>query len=250
MAKKTLLQLVQDIMSDIESDEVNSINDTVESLQVAQIVGSTYDAIISGRDWPHLKELFQLDSGTVAKPTHMKLPETIIQVDFINYNKRLSTDTKDKYLEVIYKAPKDFLKLLNERDSSSSLVTVVTDDSDITLNILNNKAPSFYTSFDDEYLIFDSFDSSLETNLQNSKTQCQGSRDAAFTLDDSFVPDLPVQMFTYLLNEAKSTCSLRLKQMVDQKAEQHSITQRRRMSQEAWRIKNGITYPDYGRKPK
>ena len=32
------------------------------------------------------------------------------------------------------------------------------------------------------------------------------------------------------------------------KAEKHSITQKRRMSEEAWRIANGITYPNYGRK--
>ena len=37
--------------------------------------------------------------------------------------------------------------------------------------------------------------------------------------------------------------------MANQKAEQVSVSQRRRMSQEAWKIKNGITYADYGRKP-
>ncbi len=38
MAKMTLLEIVQDIMSDMDSDEVSSINDSVESLQVAQHV--------------------------------------------------------------------------------------------------------------------------------------------------------------------------------------------------------------------
>jgi hypothetical protein len=65
---------------------------------------------------------------------------------------------------------------------------------------------------------------------------------------DSFVPDLPTQSFSYFLNEAKSTASLRLKQMPDQKAEQHSVTQKRRQSQAAWRIAGGITMPNYGRK--
>jgi len=59
---------------------------------------------------------------------------------------------------------------------------------------------------------------------------------------------MPVQMFSYLLNEAKSTCFAVLKQMPNAKAEQQAMSQKRRMSQEAWRIKNGITYPNYGRK--
>lgn len=248
MAKKTLLEIVQDILNDLESDEVNSINDTVEALQIAQIVRSTYEALISGRDWPHLNELFQLDSGTVAKPTHMKLPETILNISWVKYNKRRVSDTKDKVLEVEYKTPEDFLTILEERDSSASNVTVVTDDSGISLNIVNNFPPSYYTTFDNEYLVFDSFDSALETNLQNSKTSCYGQRDPTFTVTDGFIPDLPVQMFPYLQNEAKSTAFLVLKQMPNQKAEQYSVTQRRRMSQEAWRVKNGITYPNYGRK--
>ena len=56
-------------------------------------------------------------------------------------------------------------------------------------------------------------------------------------------------MFTYLLNEAKSTCFLTLKQMANQKAEQVSVTQRRKMSQDAWKLQTekGIMYPNYGR---
>jgi hypothetical protein len=67
-------------------------------------------------------------------------------------------------------------------------------------------------------------------------------------MTDNFTPDLPVQMFSYLLNEAKSNCFFTLKQMPNQKVEQAAVSQKRRMSQEAWRIKNGISYPHYGRK--
>ena len=83
----TLLEMTQDILSDMDSDEVNSINDSVESLQVAQIIKTTYYNIIDGRDYDFLYELFQLDaSGTSSRPTHMKLPENIIDLKYIKYN--------------------------------------------------------------------------------------------------------------------------------------------------------------------
>jgi hypothetical protein len=248
MAKMTLLEMTQDILSDMDSDEVNSINDSVESLQVAQIIKTTYYNIIDGRDYDFLYELFQLsNSGTATRPTHMKLPETIIDLKYIKYNCRSATDTKDRYHKIKYLNPEDFMEILDTRDSSASNIRVVTDTTDISLNIKKDKAPEYFTSFDDEYLVFDSYDSEVESTLRNSKTQCHGKRSVTFTLSDSFTPDLPVQMFSYLLAEAKSTSFVTLKQMPNAKAEQISNSQKRRMSQDAWRLKDGIEYPNYGR---
>lgn len=249
MAKMTLLEMTQDILSDMDSDEVNSINDSTEALQVAQIIKSTYYTIVDGRDFAWLKEMFQLDaSGSVSRPTYMRLPETIIDLDWVKYNTRRSTDTKDKYMKVEYKLPEEFLAITDQRDSSSSSVQTITDPSGIKVYVYNDRAPKYFTSFDDETLVFDSFDSDIDSYLQNSKTQCYGKRSVVFTMSDTFTPDLPVQMFSYLLNEAKSNCFVTLKQVANVKAEQNSITQKRRMSQEAWKIKNGVLFPNYGRK--
>lgn len=249
MAKMTLLDMVQDIMSDMDSDEVNSISDTAESLQVAQIIKTSYYNIIDGKDFAWMYELFQLNtSGTVSRPTHMSLPEDVIDLKWIKYNNKKSTDTKNKLEKVTYKTPEEFLDIVDARDSSASEVTAISDSSDILINIYTDRGPKYFTSFDDDNLVFDAYDSTKETNLTNSNTQVYGKRSVTFTLSDSFTPELPVQMFSYLLNEAKSTAFLTLKQMANQKAEQQSVSQRRRMSQEAWKIKNGITFGNYGRK--
>ena len=249
MSKMTLLDIVQDILSDMDSDEVNSISDTQESLQVAQIVKSSYYNIIDGKDFPFLYELFQLDtSGTLTKPTHMALPENVADLKWIKYNNKKTTDTKNKYEKVQYKLPEDFLEITDARDSSDSKVLVVSDASNVKINVYNDRGPKCFTSFDDEVLVFDAYDKAKEDTLQNSASQAYGKLSVTWSMTDLFTPDLPVQMFTYLLNEAKSACFLTLKQMANQKAEQQSTSQRRRMSQEAWKIKNGITYADYGRK--
>jgi hypothetical protein len=249
MAKMTLLEMVQDILSDMDSDEVNSINDSTESLQVAQIIKSTYYNIVDGKDYPFFKELFQLDSnGTVARPTHMRLPETIIDLEWIKYDCIKDGETRNRYTKIIYKTPEEFLEIVDKRVSTASNIQVVTDSTGIKLNIYNDKAPTYFTSFDDDYLVFDAFDGDVDSTLQNSKTQCHGKRSVTFTLADSFIPDIPVQMFSYLLNDAKSACFVTLKQMANPKVEQQAVSQKRRMSQEAWRISNGISYPNYGRK--
>ena len=139
MAKMTLLEMTQDILSDMDSDEVNSINDSVESLQVAQIIKTTYYNIIDGRDYDFLYELFQLDSsGTTSRPTHMKLPENIIDLKYVKYNTRKSTDTKDKYLKIKYLNPEDFMEMVDRRDSSKSDVTVITDTTGVSINVKND----------------------------------------------------------------------------------------------------------------
>tara|TARA_R110002126_G_scaffold161961_2_gene309842 strand:+ start:54 stop:830 length:777 start_codon:yes stop_codon:yes gene_type:complete len=248
MAKLTLLEMVQDIMSDMDSDDVNSINDSVEGLQVAQIIKTTYYNIIDGKDYAFLYELFQMNTGgTIARPSHMALPDDVIDLKWIKYNCKQTDPARDLFQLVEYKAPEDFMYIVDGRDSTSSDVVKVIDSTGISINVLKNKAPQYFTSFDDVTLVFDSYLATIESTLQNSKTQCWGKRSIAFTLEDTFIPDLPIQMFTYLLNEAKSAAFLTLKQMANQKAEQISTTQRRRMSQDAWKIEKGITYPNYGR---
>ncbi len=245
----TLLQIVQDILSDMNSDEVNSIDDTIEAQQVAQIVKSTYFNIIDGRDWPHLYQFFRLDaSGSASRPTHMSLPDNALSIEYIKYNTKTATDTKDKYTKIVYKTPEEFMDIVDARDSSASRITQVTDPIGVYINIYNDTAPVYYTSFDNENIVMDAYNSGVDSTLQQAKTQCYGRIYPTWTATDSFTPDLPENSFSYLLNEAKSTCFLRIKEAPDQKAEQHSVTQRRRLSQEAWRVKKGINYPNFGRK--
>ena len=169
---------------------------------------------------------------------------------FCKYNSKKTSTAKDLFQVIEYKTPEEFMYLTDARDSTdTATVLKVTDPTNITINILKNKCPQYFTSFDDVTMVFDSYLATLDSTLQASKTQCHGKRSIAFTLSDTFTPDLPVQMFTYLLNEAKSAAFLTLKQMANQKAEQISVTQRRKMSQDAWKlqVEKGIMYPNYGR---
>ena len=62
--KSTLLQVVQSILSDMDSEDVNAIADTVEAQQVASVVEDTYFNIIAARSIPEHNKLIPLVSLT------------------------------------------------------------------------------------------------------------------------------------------------------------------------------------------
>lgn len=246
----TLLEIVQDILSDMTSDEVNSIVDTAESMQVAQIVRNTYRAILSNRNWPHTRRTLKLTSyGGSSYPTHMVLPSNVKEVIAINYDKKKSGETKLVYRPVEWKEPETFLRYLNGRNNNNPDVDVIADPSGVSLLILNDKAPEYYTSFDDSNIVMDSYDSSVESNLQESKTQVLAYINLPdLELDDDAVPDLPQESFIALVEEAKSKAAFKIGQMADPKAEEESRRQQRWNSRKAWRTNGGIRFPNYGRK--
>lgn len=245
--KKTLLQLVQDIQSDTDGDEVNSIFDTVESTQVAKIVRSTYEAMMTNRVWPHLEKLITLTpSSDPARPTHMYLPSNVKNLLSLNYNK--SDSARRQYQPVKWVDPDDFLRITNREISTQPQIITVVDDSGIELLIRTDRAPSKFTSFDNTSLVFDSYDSQWEQSLQASKVQARAEVYPEWRHEDDFIPDLPAEAFPALFEEALSTASLRIRQVQDAKAEQNSARQQRWLSRNINRIEHGVKYPDYGRR--
>ena len=86
MAKYTLLQMTQNILSSMSSDEVNSISDSPESLQVANIIQNKYYDILTRGALPDDRELFQLQPSLDAtKPVLMTVPATISKIEWIKY---------------------------------------------------------------------------------------------------------------------------------------------------------------------
>lgn len=248
--KMTLLEIVQDILSDMDSDEVNSIDDTIESAQVASIVRATYFALISNRNWSHLKRLVTLNaSGNLALPTHMYLAQDVKELSYVNYNCVLAEDlTRRVYKTMKYVDPDAFLRQQNALNSTQSTVDVIQDPTGIELLIQNNKHPEYFTSFDDTTLVFDSYLSTVDDTLQSSKFQCMAYVMPTWTHSDSAIPDLPDEAFTLLLEEAKSRAMYNLKQTANQKSEQEARRQNQWLSRREWRANGGVKYPNYGRK--
>jgi hypothetical protein len=233
----------------MDADEVNSITDTVESTQVAQIVRTCYYEMLGNRNWPHTRKLMQLESlGDVSKPNYLKLPENLKQLEFIKYDVKKASGDKSNVVELKYKEPDVFLRYISNRNSLNSNVDTITDVSGTSLLIFNDTAPTYWTSFDDVYIVTDAYNSTIDATLLESKSQCLAYVHPVWVRSDDFIPDLPIDAFSALLEESKSTAFISLKQMANQKAEQKASRQQRWLSRKAWRAHGGVKYEDFGRK--
>lgn len=248
MAKMSLLDMVQDILSDMDADEVNSVDDTVEATQVAQIIKTCYFEMISNRNWPHLKKVIQLEaSNELSRPNYLKMPERLKELSSFKY-KSSSSENNVTYNDVKYLYPDEFLRLVSSRSTNNPNTSEIEDFSGVKIYIHNNKPPSYWTSFDDVFLITDSYEKDKEGTLQKQNTQCLAYMEPVWERSDDFVPDLPGEAFSALLEESKSTAFIVLKQMANQKSEQKAGRQQRWLARKAWRAHGGVRYADFGRK--
>lgn len=253
MAKPVLLDIVQDLLSDIDGDEVNSISDTVESTQIATVVRDIFRNIVDEFDLEHIQQSFQLTaSGTTARPTHMDVPEGTHSVEFVKYDTATTVGGDQKYKDVHWMEPKDFVDYISMRSESDSTVTEVTDDeSSVKLLIRNDKAPDYFSTLDGGYtFIFDSYDSDVESTLQSSKTHCYGTVKPDLTLSDTATIDLPHSLVTLLRNEARSMVFELYKAGTTQKVEQlarRSRVRAQRLKQRTRLNRERDDRLDYGR---
>lgn len=249
--------MVQDILSSMDSDEVNSINDTIEAQQVANVIKNVYNDIISTIELPEQYELFQLDaSGDNAKPVVMYRPEAFGNIEWLKYNKEGSAVTSSsstnswtspdgltvhfgadeanwssggstggdyrQFRDIRYLPRAEFLKLvLSFNDNESNILSYSLVEQGVTTSLLcrNDKQPEYYTDISNEILLFDSYDAAIDDTLQSSKTMAYGKKDPVFQLVDTYVPELDDRFFSLLFNESKALCFSELKQVTHQKAE-------------------------------
>lgn len=216
---------------------------------ITRIVREAYFHMIDGKDWPHLYKLFTLTQTNASTPTHMTVPDNVMDYQYVRYNE--VKGGRNWYREVCYKTPEDFITLISPRNNTKTDIDSVTDTSGILLNIRNNRHPTYYTSFDDKSIVMDSYDKAVDTTgLQTSKTQCRGKIHPVVEETDNFVFDLPADSFSYFLYEAKAMAFAILRKEDNRKTEEVAAIQRWRMSVQAHKnsINMNITYPNYGRR--
>lgn len=224
---KTLLQLTQNILSDMDSDEVNSIYDTVESFQVATIILTTLESEFNNLDFPSFNRIVQLESvSDVTRPNYLRFGD-VTTIGGLRYRDNRNSN---RYNPIQWLSPEDFFDRQFLYTSNSYPMQEIIDPSGVKYLIRNDSCPHFWTSIDNNFLIFDSFDNNFEDTLEATNSFAFGSTNIDSTSpSDDYVPPIPNELFPLLLAEAKTTCFLTLKQMANPKQEQIARRQRSRM---------------------
>lgn len=253
-----LLEIVQLTLSSLDSDEVNTINDTVESRQIVDIARSVFDDMVSRYDMPENNDIFELEaSGDNTKPVLMFVPDNVLRIDWVRYNKKETTDTFSNYQRLEFKPLDTFLQIQNDllRNETSNVAQMTHTINGTTFDFLyrTDRQPEFYTSFDDKTLIFNAIDLTEDTTLQKDKTQCSGWIKPVFQISNSFIPTFDEPLHTLWLSEVKAQAFVELKQTQNAQVERKARRQEVRFQKDKRRVPftdrgELDLLPNYGRK--
>lgn len=225
----TLLDMTQHILSALDSDEVNTIGETTESLQVAEVIRGVYYDLAADLDLPEHETLIELTaSGSLSQPTVMYIPTNTKQIKWVKYNHKLDTETNPNYKDVEYVDLAYFLQITQgmRGNTLTGSQNVVVNSETFDFVYRTDKMPSYYTSLNDSTLVFDSYDSDIDDTLQKSKTMCMAKIIPDFTMSDNFTPLLNKNQFALLRNKAKNRAFIELKQMENADAARETRRQR------------------------
>lgn len=224
MATYTLLRMTQLILSAMDSDEVNGINDTVEARQVVDIIETTFNDIVSTVGFPEHWDFFELEaSGDVTRPTKMRLPDRVVKYDWLQYDVREAGETIRSMQQLWPLTRFEFFNRMNGLNTTETNVyqyNYLVGAETFDVRGKNDAWPMYYTALQDRTLIFDNYKADIESTLVATKTMGWGQIVPVFSRTDDYVPELDDQTFTYLFNEAKSACFAYLKQVQNGKADQ------------------------------
>jgi len=217
---KTLLQIVKNTLEAMDSDTIDTIylgdGGTEESEQIASFAAQLYEYMHSIYDWPHSKILAKLDSlADSEKPNYLKVPKEVSEILWVKYRGK----------DITWITPEAFINLSNGRltltkddngvytESMESDTVEVLSFDDVRMFIKTNSDPTYYTSFDNEHLVFDSYDINNDTTLQQTNNTIYAVKSSVFSLDDQYIPDFPEGMYPLFQAELNRESHLRLKQV-------------------------------------
>lgn len=174
MPKHNTLKLVQRIMSAIDADNISTLGETPEAIQVQEIMERVMEEILWERNWPFLLRLSNLD--TTAVLNEMRLGQTVLSIDWIRYN--------DK--NILYASIEFMTELLDGRDTSASNIDIN--------GAFNDRDPLYWTTIDDETIIFDAYNTSLQSSLSKARVYEM----PAIPDEDDKILAVPERMFQWI----------------------------------------------------
>lgn len=209
MKRYTLLEVVQEAARAIGGDEIDTLDESVEAMDLAGLAVSTLNDIIGRQAWEFLSDRVIL--LTTSDGFIFALPQNVLEVLEV-----YATSGSQKDQTVPYAMPQYFVR----RAALNVSGTTITIPNTGVLTLNPTGLPTRYTSFDEESIVL----------LNNAPTNTIRVR-ARITMDlsgagstttgyvASWVPDMPLRMFNYWVCETCAVAAALLRQDVSQRLE-------------------------------
>lgn len=214
--KRTLLQVAQSYLNRTDGFYVDSIFDTDESQQIAQIAEEVYYNMTN--TYPnvfYVQKDTTLDAlSDLTKPNYLLIPDAILRIQesrFWYNNAKDDQGSTVDYQPVKYLTPIEFNDMTMNRNDKADNAEVVTTPNGTKLVIANNKFPQYCTSYDGVHLVFDSYHKDYDDTLQASKSKVVATEEPVFLQMDDFIIPIPNRLSEVYLDNvlAEAYSSLR-----------------------------------------
>jgi len=247
---KMVLEYVQACLSAMNSDEVDDIADTTESMQVAEQLEEVYYELLNREEWPWLYGPIILDAlADTDHPTEFTIPEEVKYIENVSYNVSESSGYKRK--ELCYLEPMDFIRRFSDGEDDSSK-ELITSGSQIFFYVSNDRWPEYWTSFDDETIVCDAYHADYNATLVAARISAYGVSIPEFEVNDEFEPVVPKHIEPLLQAELNRECFQYFKQIEsvpDERKANRQLARARRESSKITRDADNYYTNNFGRRP-
>jgi hypothetical protein len=181
--KLTLLEIVQDMLTATDSENVSTVGETEDAGMCVNIANREFERLISKFRWRHTRTFGKLVTRTNLH--EMNIPTTAIAIV-----------PNTLYYEgdrVYWMDADSFLSYTLPRLATESNIVETGD-----IKVYTDRNPQYYTSFNDEVLVFDAYPTA--SGLVAADTDCilYNAPTSRLTSDGDFF-DLPPQAFPALV---------------------------------------------------
>lgn len=219
--KKTLLQVVQYVGTKINSDEISSIDETIEAQDITTLCLEVLQDILNRPSgaWEFLRDRpMTLETGTTT--LSLAIPENVRKIQNVRYRIiEAGEQTGWRTLKYIY--PDEYLcRLQSNKPTDPDTTTVLVNG--IEVYPRTNRPPRYWTSFNESEIFLDSYDSEQNPtglNPADSAIIATIYMDFSGSTVGTWVAPIPELLFDVWMHEAAAEASVAFRQADDQRAE-------------------------------